>query len=151
MKIFIGSDHAGFELKEKIKKFLIEQGYQIEDKGAFELNKNDDYPDFIIPVAKAVSLNENSFGIVLGGSGQGEQIVANKIDGVRAIEYYGGDLNIVKLGREHNNANVLSLGARFVSEQESMEAIKMFLNTKFSEEERHERRIEEINKIEENN
>ncbi len=151
MKIFIGSDHAGFELKEKIKNFLTEQGYQIEDKGAFELNEGDDYPDFIVPVAKAVSLNENSFGIVLGGSGQGEQIVANKIDGVRAIEYYGGDLDIVKLGREHNNANVLSLGARFVNEQEAMEAIKIFLNTKFSEEERHERRIEEINKIEENN
>lgn len=151
MKIFIGSDHAGFELKEKIKNFLTEQGYQVEDKGAFEFDDNDDYPDFIIPVANAVSLNENSFGIVLGGSGQGEQIVANKIDRVRAIEYYGGDLNIVKLGREHNNANVLSLGARFVNEQEAMEAIKIFLNTKFSEEERHERRIEEINKIEENN
>jgi len=151
MKIFIGGDHAGFELKEKIKNFLIEQGYQVEDMGAFKLDDNDDYPDFIIPVANAVSLNENSFGIVLGGSGQGEQIVANKIDRVRAIEYYGGDLNIVKLGREHNNANVLSLGARFVNEQEAMEAIKIFLNTKFSEEERHERRIEEINKIEENN
>lgn len=151
MKIFIGGDHAGFELKEKIKNFLIEQGYQVEDMGAFKLDDNDDYPDFIIPVANAVSLNENSFGIVLGGSGQGEQIVANKIDRVRAIEYYGGGLNIVKLGREHNNANVLSLGARFVNEQEAMEAIKIFLNTKFSEEERHERRIEEINKIEENN
>lgn len=151
MKIFIGGDHAGFELKEKIIKYLTEQNYSIEDMGAFNLNQNDDYPDFIIPVAKAVSLNKNSFGIVLGGSGQGEQIVANKIDGVRAIEYYGGNLEIIKLGREHNNANVLSLGARFVNEQEAMESIKVFLNTKFSEEERHERRLKEINKIEENN
>lgn len=151
MKIFIGGDHAGFELKEKIIKYLTEQNYGIEDMGAFNLNQNDDYPDFIIPVAKAVSLNKNSFGIVLGGSGQGEQIAANKIDGVRAIEYYGGNLEIVKLGREHNNANVLSLGARFINEQEAMEAIKVFLNTKFSKEERHGRRLEEINKIEENN
>lgn len=151
MKIFIGGDHAGFELKEKIIKYLTEQNYSIEDMGAFNLNQNDDYPDFIIPVAKAVSLNKNSFGIVLGGSGQGEQIAANKIDGVRAIEYYGGNLEIVKLGREHNNANVLSLGARFINEQEAMEAIKVFLNTKFSKEERHGRRLEEINKIEENN
>jgi ribose 5-phosphate isomerase B len=151
MKIFIGGDHAGFELKEKIIKYLTEQNYSIEDMGAFNLNQNDDYPDFIIPVAKAVSLNKNSFGIVLGGSGQGEQIAANKIDEVRAIEYYGGNLEIVKLGREHNNANVLSLGARFINEQEAMEAIKVFLNTKFSEEERHERRLKEINKIEENN
>ena len=151
MKIFIGGDHAGFELKEKIIKYLTEQNYSIEDMWAFNLIQNDDYPDFIIPVAKAVSLNKNSFGIVLGGSGQGEQIAANKIDGVRAIEYYGGNLEIVKLGREHNNANVLSLGARFINEQEAMEAIKVFLNTKFSKEERHGRRLEEINKIEENN
>jgi ribose 5-phosphate isomerase B len=151
MKIFIGSDHAGFELKEKVKNSLIEQGYQIEDKGAFELNDNDDYPDFIVPVARAISENENSFGIILGGSGQGEQIVANKIDGVRAIEYYGDNLDIVKLGREHNNANILSLGARFVNEKEAIGAIKIFLNTSFSGEKRHERRIEEISSIEENN
>ena len=151
MKIFIGGDHAGFELKEKIKNFLIEHGYQVEDKGAFSLNDNDDYPDFIIPVAKAVSLNENSFGIVLGGSGQGEQIVANKIDGIRAIEYYGGNNEILKLGREHNNANILSLGARFLNEEEAIEAVKIFLNTIFKEEDRHERRIEKIKSIENTN
>lgn len=151
MKIFIGGDHAGFELKEKIKQYLVEQNYQVEDKGAFSLDNNDDYPDFIKPVAMAVSENKDSLGIVLGGSGQGEQIVANKIDGIRAIEYYGGNLEIIKLGREHNNANVLSFGARFVNEDEAMEAVKIFLETKFSEEERHERRLGEINKIEENN
>ena len=121
MKIFIGSDHAGFELKEKIKEYLSQTNYQAEDKGAFSLEPNDDYPDFIIPVANAVSKEKDSFGIILGGSGQGEQITANKIDGIRAIEYYGGNLEIIKLGRKHNNANILSLGARFVNEEEAKE------------------------------
>lgn len=151
MKIYMGSDHAGFELKEKINKYLTEQNYQVEDKGAFNLDQNDDYPKFIKPVAEAVSLDKDSFGIILGGSGQGEQIVANKIDGIRAIEYYGGNLEIIKLGREHNNANVLSLGARFVNEQEAFEAVKIFLETKFSEETRHKRRLGQINTIEKNN
>lgn len=151
MKIYIGSDHAGFELKEKINKYLVEQNYQTEDKGAFVLDGNDDYPNFIKLVAEAVSLDKDSFGIVLGGSGQGEQIVANKIDGIRAIEYYGGNLEIIKLGREHNNANVLSLGARFMDKQEAFEAVKIFLETKFSGETRHERRLEQINTIEKNN
>lgn len=151
MKIFIGSDHAGFIMKEKIKEYLINENYQVEDKGAFVLDNNDDYPSFIKLVAEAVSLNKDSFGIVLGGSGQGEQIVANKIDGIRAIEYYGGNLEIVKLGREHNNANILSLGARFVNEEEAIDAVKIFLRASFSREERHERRLEKITKIEENN
>lgn len=151
MKIYIGSDHAGFELKEKINKYLVEQNYQTEDKGSFVLDENDDYPNFIKLVAEAVSLDKDSFGIVLGGSGQGEQMVANKIDGVRALEYYGGNLEIIKLGREHNNANVLSLGARFINEQEAFDAVKIFLETKFSGEARHERRLEEINSIEQDN
>ncbi len=151
MKIYIGSDHAGYELKEKLKIYLKDLGYEIDDKGAFSLDNNDDYPDFIIPVAKEVSMNEDSLGIILGGSGQGEQISANKIDGIRAIEYYGGNLEIIKLGREHNNANVLSLGARFINEDEAKEAIKIFLETPFSKEERHERRLEEIKKEEINN
>ncbi len=151
MKIFIGSDHAGFELKEKIKEYLMNENWQVEDRGAFVLDNNDDYPNFIKLVAEAVSLDKDSFGIVLGGSGQGEQIVANKIDGIRAIEYYGGNLEIIKLGREHNNANILSLGARFIDEKEAFDAVKIFLKTKFSEEERHSRRLKKITKIEENN
>jgi len=146
MKIFIGSDHAGFLLKEKIKIYLKELGYEVEDKGAFSLDNNDDYPDFIVPVAKAVCSDPRSFGIVLGGSGQGEAMSANKIDGVRATEYYGGDLEIVKISREHNDANILSLGARFVTEDEAKEAVQLFLETKFSGDERHIRRI---NKLEE--
>jgi ribose 5-phosphate isomerase B len=148
--IYIGSDHAGFELKEKIKIFLKEFGYEVTDKGAFSLNNEDDYPDFIIPVAESVA-NTDNFGIIFGGSGQGEAISANKIDGVRAIEYYGGDLEIIKLGREHNDANILSIGARFTKEEEAIEAVQLFLETKFNQEERHSRRINKIIKEEENN
>jgi ribose 5-phosphate isomerase B len=142
--IYIGSDHAGYELKEKLKTFLKELGYEVTDKGAFSLDKDDDYPDFIIPVAMAVASDVDSLGIVLGGSGQGEAISANKIDGIRAIEYYGGDLEIIKLGREHNDANILSLGARFVTEEEAKNAVKVFIETKFSGDERHIRRINKI-------
>ncbi len=151
MKIYIGSDHAGYELKEKIKEYLKELGYETGDKGAFEMDSDDDYPDFIIPVAEAVANDVESLGIVLGGSGEGEQISANKIDGVRAIEYYGGNLEIVKLGREHNDANILSLGARFIKEDEAKEAVKIFIETKFPGEERHIRRLEEIKQEEINN
>jgi ribose 5-phosphate isomerase B len=144
MKIFIGSDHAGFELKEKLKTYLGELNHEVVDKGAFSLNNDDDYPDFIVPVAEEVAKDENSLGIILGGSGQGEQISANKVDGVRAIEYYGENLEIVKLGREHNNANILSLGARFINEEEAKEAVKTFIETSFSNDERHIRRINKI-------
>lgn len=151
MNIYIGSDHAGYDLKIIIKKYLEELGYNIIDKGAYNLDNNDDYPNFIIPVAIEVAKDIGSLGIILGGSGQGEQISANKIDGIRAIEYYGGNIDIVKLGKEHNNANILSLGARFIDQKEAQEAVKIFLETKFNGEERHERRIEEIKRIELNN
>ncbi len=144
MKIFTGTDHAGFELKEKLKQFLIERGYDVEDKGAFELNPDDDYPDFIKQVAIAVNQTPESLGIVLGGSGTGEQIAANKIDHIRAVEYYGGPLEIVRLAREHNDANILSLGARFVNFEEAQEAVVLFIETPFSEEERHIRRIDKL-------
>ena len=144
MKIYIGTDHAGFELKEKLKIFITELGHEIVDKGAFSVDSNDDYPDFIVPVALSVANDKKSLGIVLGGSGEGEQISANKVDGVRAIEYYGGNLDIVKLGREHNDANVLSLGARFIKEDEAKEAVKLFIETSFSNEERHVRRLNEV-------
>ncbi len=147
MKIFIGSDHAGYELKEKIKEYLSSLQHEVIDKGAFELNPTDDYPDFIIPTAEAVAKYTESLGIILGGSGEGEQISANKIEGIRAIEYYGGNLEIVKLGREHNNANILSLGARFISNEEALQAVKIFIETPFSNEERHIRRINKLGKI----
>ena len=148
MKIYIGSDHAGYELKEKLKIYLGSLNYEVIDKGAFTLDPDDDYPDFIRPVAIEVTKDINCLGIILGGSGEGEQISANKINGIRAIEYYGGNLDIVKLGREHNNANILSLGARFIDEKEAKDAVKIFIETSFSNDERHIRRI---NKLEPNN
>ncbi|GEM_PF-142178 len=145
MKVFLGADHAGFELKEEIKKFLLAGGYEVEDKGAFELNPEDDYPDYIAPVAKAVSENpENSRGIIFGGSGQGEAICANRFTNVRAVVFYGSSLDIVTLSREHNNANILSLGARFLKETEAIEAVKLWLETDFSKDERHKRRLEKL-------
>ncbi|MFC1595219.1 ribose 5-phosphate isomerase B [Patescibacteria group bacterium] len=144
MKIYLGTDHAGFELKESIKQFLIEKGHDVEDFGASSFDKEDDYPDFIKPVAEAVARDpEQSRGIILGGSGQGEAITANRFKGVRAVVYYGGDIDIVKLSREHNNANVLSFGARFVSEQEAKQAIELWLSIEF-EGGRHQRRIDKI-------
>ena len=147
MKIFLGADHAGFKLKNKIKTYLEELGEEVFDKGANELNEQDDYPDFILPVARAVREDKGAKGIILGGSGQGEAIVANKIPGVRAVVYYGGDKKILTLSREHNDANVLSLCARFLTEEEAITAVKLWLETSFSKEERHERRIKKIEEL----
>jgi ribose 5-phosphate isomerase B len=154
MKIHFGTDHAGYELKEKLKSYVSSLGYEIVDHGAFEYKPDDDYPDFIKPVAEAVSeseksrdlsrANEVSRGIILGGSGEGEDMVADKFPSVRSAVYYGGNLEIPKLAREHNNANILSLGARFVTEDEAKQAVKIFLETPFSGDERHIRRINKI-------
>ncbi len=148
MKIFLASDHAGFELKEKVKEFLKSEGYEVEDMGANTFDKDDDYPDFISKAAEAVSKNPGDKAIVLGGSGQGEAIVANKFPLVRAAVYYGGSMDIIKLSRKHNDANIFSLGARFLTEKEAFEAVKMFLEIPFTGEERHVRRIEKITDLE---
>lgn len=144
MKIYLGSDHAGFELKEKVKPFLNELGHEYVDLGPQVYDSNDDYPDFIKPVAEAVSRENEALGIVIGKSGQGEAMCANRIRGVRAALYYGGNLELVKLSREHNDANVLSLSAGFLSTEEALSAVKLFLSTSFSEEERHIRRIAKL-------
>jgi len=144
MKIYLGTDHAGFELKEQIKTFLKESGFGVADQGAFTLDQDDDYPDYMKIVAKLVQSDEGSRGIIFGGSGIGEAIVANRFPGVRAAVYYGKNLNIVKMTRQHNNINVLSIGARLVEKEEAIEAIKLFLGTPFSEDERHVRRINKI-------
>lgn len=146
MNIHIATDHAGFILKESLKKYLTDNGHHVTDHGAFSYDADDDYPDFITPCAQAVSNDKQSLGIILGGSGQGEQITANKISGIRAIEYYGGNLEIIKLGREHNDANMLSLGARFIDQDEAIAAVELFLSTDFSDDERHMRRINKIEK-----
>ena len=147
--IYLATDHAGFELKEKIKDFLNKEGYEVEDCGAYEFDKNDDYPDFIAKAAEAVSKDsQNNRAIILGGSGQGEAIVANKFKNVRAVVFYGQAEDMPVLTRQHNDSNILSLGARFLTEDEAFEGVKLFLETQFSEDERHLRRIEKINKIE---
>lgn len=149
MKIFFASDHAGFELKEKIKQWLADLDYDFEDLGPYEYDAQDDYPLLIEPAAKAVAEDpENHRAIVMGGSGQGEAMSCNVYAhrGVRAGVYYGSKPEIVKLLREHNNANILSLGARFVTLTEAKEAIRIFLETPFSQAERHKRRIEQLTK-----
>jgi len=149
MKIIIGSDHAGYKLKERIKEYLDGLGFEYEDLGPESLDPSDDYPDYIVPAAKKVAENlEENKGIVIGGSGQGEAIAANKVKGVRAAVYYGGSLDIVKLSRTHNDSNVLSLGARFLTHEEAIEAVKVWLETAFKNEERHKRRIEKIRAFE---
>ncbi len=141
MKIYIGSDHAGFELKERIVQWLLDNNHQVKDFGAYAYAAQDDYPDFVVPATKAVVANPGSRGIILGGSGQGEAIAANRVRGSRACVYYGHDIKIVKLAREHNDANILSLGARFVDYDAAIEAIKHFLIIDFSDQEKYARRI----------
>lgn len=140
--IYLATDHAGFYLKEKIKIWLEEWGYEYKDSGAYEYNEADDYPDFIIPAVKRIKKRDR--GIILGGSGQGEAMVANRQKEIRAAVYYGGCLEIVSLSREHNDANVLSLGVRFLTEIEARKAVKLWLETKFTKEEKHQRRIKKI-------
>ena len=160
MKIYIGSDHAGFELKEELKEYLDSLGYQVEDKGAFNFEKADDYPDFVFPVAHAVASDpERSRGLVMGKSGQGEAMAANRIKGVRAAVWYGpacaGAVSVgkcdpeemLKLSRKHNDANILSLAAGFVSAEEAKKAVSFWLNAPFINEERHARRIKKLDQF----
>jgi len=146
MKTYLAADHAGFEFKEKIKSFLLKKGFEIKDCGAFEFDKNDDYPDFISKVGKEVENNPGSYGIVLGKSGAGECMVANKYKGTRA--FLAINEKNVKLAREHNNANIISLGSEIVTLQEAKKLIKLFLETPFSEDQRHVRRINKIKELE---
>jgi ribose 5-phosphate isomerase B len=155
MKIFIGTDHAGYVLKEKLVSFLKLQGHEVIDKGAYEYNEQDDYPDFVVPVAREVSKNPNTVkGIILGGTGQGEAIAANKFPHVRAVVYYGkanpivdDESDIIVRSRQHNNSNILSLGARYFTEEDMVNAVNLWLNTPFSNDERHIRRLGKIDDI----
>lgn len=150
MKIHCASDHAGFELKEQLKVFLESLGHEIIDYGTTNEDPCD-YPDFIVPCVQAVAADPESFGIILGGSGQGEAMCANRIPGVRAAVYYGNpgvqvdsagaSLDMISSVRMHNNANVLSIGARFISLEEAQLAVQLFIGTTFSNDERHVRRL----------
>lgn len=147
--IFIGADHRGFELKERLKKRLMDDGWQITDLGNDHLDPSDDYVIFAEKVAKAVVNDKTNFGIILCGSGAGVDMVANKIDGVRSALVF--DVARAKQARSHEDANVISLPADTLDEEEAYEFIKTFLITPFSQEARHIRRLEEMKKIEEEN
>ena len=143
MKIFLASDHAGFDLKKFLSNHLIQLGYNVEDCGTHKMDSTDDYPDFIIPAAQKVANDTDSRGIIMGGSGQGEAIAANRIKGVRAAVYYDGPIEIIKLSRSHNNTNILSFGARFISNEKAAEAVGIWLNQPF-EGGRHQKRIDKL-------
>lgn len=141
MAIHLATDHAGFAHKEALKQFLTEQGIEVIDHGATTLTEGDDYPDFIVPCAQGVAADATAFGIIFGNSGQGEAMCANRISGARAVVYYGGPTDILTLSRAHNNANILSIGAGFVDIEQLPEIVSVWLNTPFSGEERHVRRL----------
>jgi ribose 5-phosphate isomerase B len=163
MKVYFASDHTGFEMKNTLTDYAHSLGYEVEDCGAKTLDINDDYPVIILGAVKKVARDiedgvNSSRAIVLGGSGQGEAMVANRIKGIRAAVYYGVPqrmqqdttghlLDILTSSREHNNANVLSLGSRFVSLDEAKEVVKSWLAAPFSGEERHGRRIRQIDEL----
>ena len=145
MKVFLGTDHRGFTLKEYLKKQLSAWGYGVEDVGAVTLDASDDYVDFAKALASKVQRDESSRGILLCGSGHGVDIVANRFSGVRGI--LGFNVDVVVQGREHEDANVLSLPADWVSEEEAKEMVRVFLETEFSGEERHRRRLKKIKEM----
>lgn len=148
MKILLAADHAGFGLKNFIKDFLVAEGFQVEDMGAAAFDPADNYPEIMLPVAmRIVSDPDTTRAIVFGKSGQGEAIICNRLPGVRAAVYYGGNLDIIRLSREHNNANVLSLGAGFLEEKEAQEAVRLWIATTFNNEERHVKRIDMLDNI----
>ncbi len=147
MRVHIATDHAAFELKNYLVEQLTRAGHDVVDHGADTYDALDDYPTFIIPCAEAVAA-EAGIGIVLGGSGNGEQIAANKVKGIRAALAYNSEL--ARLAREHNDANIISLGGRMQSLEDAWEMVDVFLNTPFSGDERHQRRIDLISDHENN-
>lgn len=160
MNIALATDHAGFEQVKELQVFLESLGHSCTNFGPTRLDPGDDYPDFIIPAAKAVADDRCDVGIILGGSGQGEAMAANRVRGVRCAVFYGpavarrpvdaeGDIShdpyeIIRLERRHNNSNMLSLAARFLNVTEMKQAVKLWLDTPFSDEARHARRIAKL-------
>lgn len=155
MRVYIASDHAGFEFKKTLMAFVKELGYETVDLGPFNYDPSDDYPDFIKPLARQVAGEQGAFGIIIGGSGQGEAMAANRVNGARAAVYYGPalreqtdadgtKLDVLPSTREHNDANILSIGARFLTEDEVKKAVMVWLSASFSGNERHVRRIAKL-------
>lgn len=163
MKIALATDHAGFEQLKELKSFLESLGHQCTDFGPKEFDPADDYPDFIFPAARAVAEGDCDLGIIMGGSGQGEAMAANRIKGVRCGVFYGTAVakaaidasgkassdphEILRLNRQHNSANMLSLGARFLDLEDMKQAVKVWLETPFSDEERHARRVAKLDEV----
>lgn len=164
MKIYLATDHAGYELKERVKTFLQGLEYDVEDCGVHEFNPDDDYPDFIAKAAQKVSEFPTDRAIIFGGNGQGESMLANKFPYVKAVVFYSPKVPVrtvdvtglvsddpyemIRLTREHDDANILSIGARFVTDEEAFTAIKLWLETPFSQSQRHARRLKKIQNIE---
>lgn len=149
MKVFLGADHRGYEMKEKIAQWLFEMDHAFQDLGAQSLEPSDDYTKYAEQVASLVAKNEGSRGVLLCGSGVGVEVVANKFDGVRAG--IGESVLQVEAGRRDDDMNILVIASDFTSEKEAKAMLIAFLETKFSGKARYERRLEEITKIEENN
>ncbi len=163
MKIALSTDHAGFEQLKQLKAFLESKGHECLDFGPKTFEPEDDYPDLIFPAARAVANGEAEMGVIMGGSGQGEAITANRVKGVRCAVYYGptastgaidaqgtaaaDDYEIIRLSRQHNNANMLSLAARFLSQSDIEQAVTLWIATPFEGVERHQRRIQKIDEL----
>ena len=163
MKIALSTDHTGFEQLKDLQVYLESLGHTCQNLGPTSLNINDDYPDFIFKAAQAVATGEFERGIILGGSGQGEAMAANRLKGIRCAVFYGPavvgriiDANgrvssspyeIVRLSREHNNSNMISLAARFVSVMDMQQVVKIWLETPFTEQPRHVRRIDKLDSL----
>ncbi|PRY56343.1 ribose 5-phosphate isomerase B [Knoellia remsis] len=146
MRVHIGGDHAAYDLQQDLIGFLEEEGHEVTNHGPFELDPQDDYPVFVLRAARAVAEEPGSLGIVLGGSGNGEQMAANKVEGVRAALCYNDEL--AQLAREHNDAQVISIGGRMNTVEEARSMVRIFLSTAFSGEERHQRRIDMVSAYE---
>ena len=147
MEIHLATDHAGFELKNTIMEWLKGEGFSVHDHGAHEYDELDDFPDFISLAAKAVSVDEEDKGIVFGGSGQGEAMVANRYPNVRCTVLYSASEEMVRLGREHNDSNMLSIGARFVEEADAKRLIWEWLHAPVSEDEKYHRRNQKLSEL----
>ncbi len=162
MKIAIASDHAGFVMLELLRDYLTELGYEAVDFGPKKLDPTDDYPDYIFPAAKAVAAGECEKGVIIGGDGEGEAMAANRIKGVRCGVFYGpvmprgvvdvkgrvshSPYEVIRLTREHNNANMLALGARFLTAVDMKNAVKLWLETEFPGDARHQRRNNKLDR-----
>src|SRR6476661_3065903 len=146
MRVHIGGDHAAYDLLNELVAFLEAEGHEVTNHGAHSYDAEDDYPVFVLRAAEAVAADPGSFGVVLGGSGNGEQMAANKVAGVRAALCYNDEL--ARLAREHNDARVISIGGRMNSVAEARSMVRTFLDTPFSGEERHQRRIDMVSAYE---